>query len=104
MATMVNTATSSALEAPHVNPSAMPSYNGKTTEQMVNTSPKKKQKTKYRHVFATHSQSRQSCLTYGAPQSPSFVGFRNLMILVLGAPCATLPLRDMSNCRSILKS
>ncbi|KAJ4355696.1 uncharacterized protein N0V89_003716 [Didymosphaeria variabile] len=85
MATIVNTATSTAMERSDGTHSAMPSlsYNGKTTEQTVNSSPQKMKKTKYRHVFATHSQSRQSCLTHGAPQSPSFVGFRNLMILVL---------------------
>jgi hypothetical protein len=39
--------------------------------------------TKYRHVFATHSVTRTSCLSQDAETSPSFVGFRNLMILVL---------------------
>ena len=39
--------------------------------------------TKYRHVFATHSLTRTSCLSQDADKSPSFVGFRNLMILVL---------------------
>ncbi|KAH8724345.1 MBOAT, membrane-bound O-acyltransferase family-domain-containing protein [Phaeosphaeriaceae sp. PMI808] len=39
--------------------------------------------TKYRHVFATHSLQRNSCLSHDSETSPSFVGFRNLMILVL---------------------
>jgi diacylglycerol O-acyltransferase-1 len=39
--------------------------------------------TKYRHVFATHSLQRTSCLSQDAESSPSFKGFRNLMVLVL---------------------
>jgi diacylglycerol O-acyltransferase-1 len=39
--------------------------------------------TKYRHVFATHSLTRTSCLSQDSESSPSFVGFRNLMVLVL---------------------
>lgn len=38
---------------------------------------------KYRHVFATHSEARTTCLSHEAEDTPSFVGFRNLMILVL---------------------
>lgn len=85
MATVVNTVISTAIEAPSPPSSAMPSYSSSnTTEQNANGSPRRmKKKTKYRHVFATHSQKRESCLTHGAQQSPSFVGFRNLMILVL---------------------
>lgn len=64
------------------------------TEQRANRSTQSIKKTKYRHVFATHSQSRESCLTHGAPQSPSFVGFRNLMILVLGAHSWLAPVQS----------
>ncbi len=39
---------------------------------------------KYRHVAAIHSHSRPSCLSHDAPESPSFIGFRNLMVIVLG--------------------
>ena len=39
---------------------------------------------KYRHVAAVHSQSRPSCLSHDAVQTPSFIGFRNLMVIVLG--------------------
>ncbi|KAF2150670.1 diacylglycerol O-acyltransferase [Myriangium duriaei CBS 260.36] len=37
----------------------------------------------YRHVFAVHSTSRTSCLSHDSTASPSFLGFRNLMALVL---------------------
>lgn len=38
---------------------------------------------KYRHVFATHAETRTTCLSHESEDTPSFVGFRNLMILVL---------------------
>jgi diacylglycerol O-acyltransferase-1 len=49
--------------------------NGNTTQRIRDT--------KYRHVFATHSLTRTSCLSQDSESSPSFVGFRNLMVLVL---------------------
>ncbi|KAK8158182.1 MBOAT, membrane-bound O-acyltransferase family-domain-containing protein [Phyllosticta citribraziliensis] len=39
--------------------------------------------TKYNHVVAVHRKVRASCLSQDAEKPPSFVGFRNLMILVL---------------------
>jgi diacylglycerol O-acyltransferase-1 len=40
---------------------------------------------KYNHLFAIHSKSKASCLTsQDAEETPSFVGFRNLMVLMLG--------------------
>ncbi|KAI5300379.1 splicing factor, partial [Ascosphaera pollenicola] len=38
---------------------------------------------KYRHVAAYHTQPRDSCLSRETDESPSFIGFRNLMVLVL---------------------
>lgn len=38
---------------------------------------------KYSHAAAAHSALRTSCLSAGAEKTPSFVGFRNLMILML---------------------
>ncbi|KAK1765675.1 diacylglycerol O-acyltransferase [Phialemonium atrogriseum] len=38
---------------------------------------------KYRHVAAVHSESRPSCLSHDAVATPSFLGFRNLMVIVL---------------------
>ncbi|KAF2270300.1 hypothetical protein CC78DRAFT_550545 [Lojkania enalia] len=58
-------------------------YSSKATEPAVNSSTQRIRDTKYRHVFATHSQTRPSCLSADAEKAPSFVGFRNLMILVL---------------------
>lgn len=39
---------------------------------------------KYRHVAAYHSQARHSSLSREANVTTSFLGFRNLMVLVLG--------------------
>lgn len=39
---------------------------------------------KYRHVAAVHSETRPSCLSHDAQDTPSFLGFRNLMVIVLG--------------------
>jgi diacylglycerol O-acyltransferase-1 len=39
---------------------------------------------KYRHVDAIHSVSKPSCLSHDATDAPSFIGFRNLMVIMLG--------------------
>ncbi|KJR86469.1 diacylglycerol O-acyltransferase 1 [Sporothrix schenckii 1099-18] len=40
---------------------------------------------KYRHVAAIHSKTQPSCLSHDSVISPSFLGFRNLMVIVLVA-------------------
>ncbi|KAI1854682.1 hypothetical protein JX266_000800 [Neoarthrinium moseri] len=40
---------------------------------------------KYRHVAAVHSKSRPSTLSHDSDSTPSFLGFRNLMVIVLVA-------------------
>src|ERR1700710_1572344 len=40
-------------------------------------------KKKYRHVAAVHSKPRTSCLSHDSEIAPSFLGFRNLMVIVL---------------------
>ena len=64
---------------------------GRSTEHHGNASKhangsaqrKRSKDSKYRHVFATHAETRISCLSHESEDMPSFVGFRNLMILVL---------------------
>jgi diacylglycerol O-acyltransferase-1 len=58
-------------------------YKEKTSEPTANSTAQRIRDSKYRHVFATHSLERNSCLSHDAEESPSFVGFRNLMVLVL---------------------
>lgn len=36
-----------------------------------------------RHVAAVHSKNRTSCLSHDSAEMPSFLGFRNLMVIVL---------------------
>ncbi|KAG9788030.1 Diacylglycerol O-acyltransferase 1 [Exophiala dermatitidis] len=38
---------------------------------------------KYRHVAALHTKVRPSCLSHEATETPSFIGFRNLMVLTI---------------------
>jgi diacylglycerol O-acyltransferase-1 len=45
---------------------------------------------KYRHVEAIHSQSKPSCLSHDTTESPSFLGFRNLMVIMLGESSLSL--------------
>ena len=51
---------------------------GANTSSMVVLVPKK-----YCHIAAVHVQQRTSCLSHDAYVNPSFLGFRNLMVLVL---------------------
>jgi hypothetical protein len=39
---------------------------------------------KYKHVYAIHAKTRPSTLSHDSEAAPSFVGFRNLMVIVLG--------------------
>ena len=56
-----------------------------TTEEVKTPDATKKVRInrKYRHVAAVHSKPETSCLSHDSPVSPSFVGFRNLMVIVL---------------------
>lgn len=38
---------------------------------------------KYQHIAAVHSRACTSCLSRDAEATPSFLGFRNLMVIVL---------------------
>jgi diacylglycerol O-acyltransferase-1 len=49
----------------------------------VAQSRKSRPQKKYRHVAAVHSIARTSCLSHDSPTTPSFIGFRNLMVIVL---------------------
>ncbi|KFA69991.1 hypothetical protein S40285_02067 [Stachybotrys chlorohalonatus IBT 40285] len=50
-----------------------------TTSERISTTPQKK----YRHAAAVHSKVRPSCLSHDSDAAPSFLGFRNLMVIVL---------------------
>ena len=37
----------------------------------------------YRHIAVVHARQRTSCLSHDSTSTPSFLGFRNLMVIVL---------------------
>src|SRR5665213_2749466 len=45
--------------------------------------PQRKPRSKYKHIAALHSKSRPSCLSHETEALPSFLGFRNLMVIAL---------------------
>lgn len=52
--------------------------------------PKAAAPAKYRHVAAAHFAQKASCLSHDSEASPSFLGFRNLMVIVLSEPSRTV--------------
>jgi diacylglycerol O-acyltransferase-1 len=45
----------------------------------------------YKHIYAIHSQPRTSTLSHDSIDSPSFIGFRNLMVIVLSTSSPITP-------------
>jgi diacylglycerol O-acyltransferase-1 len=85
MATAINTAIVTATEGPNAitrRPGHSQANGSDTTSKPAVTSARGTQK-KYRHVAAVHSRPRTSCLSHDSPTTPSFIGFRNLMVIVL---------------------
>ena len=94
---MMRTATTTSVDASDNNASKRRNGNnngnGNGTPDLVEAEPKdgttvEKLRTvthrKYRHVAAVHSKVRPSCLSHDSHAAPSFIGFRNLMVIVLG--------------------
>ena len=52
-------------------------------------------RSKYKHVEALHKLSRPSVLSHDSTEVPSFLGFRNLMVLTI-SECNSLDLKPMS--------
>ena len=48
-------------------------------------------RSKYKHVEALHKVSRPSVLSHDQPETPSFLGFRNLMVLTISEWSTTCP-------------
>ena len=61
---------------------AVPRQKASSPSNQFQQEPQKLKK-KYRHVAALHSKSQSSCLSREANVSPSFLGLRNLTVLVL---------------------
>lgn len=82
-ASQVGVAASRSPDVPNGRPSKPHHANGRPTEESTKEVVDKRDSKKYKHTFAVHSKSRTSCLSHEAEVSPSFLGFRNLMALVL---------------------
>jgi len=80
MATLIDTAIHTINKLPK---GSAPQANGTADVQSDKKATKSASKSKYKHVFAVHSKPQPSCLTRGAEPVPNFVGFRNLMVLML---------------------
>lgn len=62
----------------HANGNAVSSNQSHASEQRTRNI-----SSKYWHIAAAHSKARSSCLSHDAESNPSFLGFRNLMVIVL---------------------
>jgi diacylglycerol O-acyltransferase-1 len=87
MAPTTDTATVTSRESPSEAPikrSARPhvSLNGLSAIQPLQPIRSHRNR-KYRHIAAVHSTPRASCLSHDSDAAPSFLGFRNLMVIVL---------------------
>ena len=67
---------------PHMNSTS----NGSPTSPTI----EKAARCKYRHIALVHQGHRSSCLSHDSENSPSFLGFRNLMVIVLSKQVSAL--------------
>jgi len=87
MALTIDSATVTATESPAEAPTRRSGHshanlNGFSTLQPLEPI-RARTKRKYRHIAAVHSKPRASCLSHDSDVAPSFLGFRNLMVIVL---------------------
>jgi diacylglycerol O-acyltransferase-1 len=86
---MTEAALSTSLEVPALEKKLSGRAEDKSPSPPRHTSveaPKPKKRGKYRHIAAYHSKLRTSCLSRDSTVNPSFIGFRNLMVIVLSEP------------------
>ncbi|EKD21238.1 uncharacterized protein L3040_000720 [Drepanopeziza brunnea f. sp. 'multigermtubi'] len=84
MATSIRTATGAEVQAlAPVNRHAHAKFKRSSAPQPLAPLAPVRLKKKYRHVAAAHSIPRTSCLSHDSEATPSFLGFRNLMVIVL---------------------
>lgn len=100
-------ATTTSVESP--NDSIKRRRTGDSTEQEPQNgtgnsgkSSRKRPTPKYRHVAAVHAQTRPSCLSHDSNVAPSFLGFRNLMVIVLVVGNLRLMIENMQKVSSSL--
>jgi diacylglycerol O-acyltransferase 1 len=87
----MNTATVTSLESSESitnrrlqTPAPLAQENNQVDKKKALSLSKRGFRSKYRHVAAVHAKTTPSCLSHDALAAPSFLGFRNLMVIVLG--------------------
>jgi diacylglycerol O-acyltransferase-1 len=103
MASSYHTAATTGADIAHAIASTLGQANGvvKTTQEAP-TPPSEggrhqtRLQKKYRHVAALHSKVQPSCLSHESETVPSFLGFRNLMVLVLSEHLFSLRLNTLA--------
>ncbi|RDA92868.1 hypothetical protein CP533_2852 [Ophiocordyceps camponoti-saundersi (nom. inval.)] len=68
----------------HIGPRTETSNGSTSNGSTVEGTTAKPPRNKYRHAAVVHQRTRPSCLSHDSAAAPSFIGFRNLMVIVLG--------------------
>ena len=83
MATMSSTMGSSEVLSIHTSGKVVSDMSTTSNGSATPLGSRKPTRSRYRHVAAAHSRPRTSCLSHDSEHAPSFLGFRNLMVIVL---------------------
>ncbi|KAI9880211.1 MAG: hypothetical protein M1830_004797 [Pleopsidium flavum] len=83
MTTTIGTVISTSTDVPSLEPSDVNGSVPFNQNTQVNGQPSRNVEKRYRHIAAVHSRPRTSCLSHDSDAAPSFLGFRNLMVIVL---------------------
>lgn len=93
MTTIIGTAISTSNDVPSLDPSDVNGSVPTNHNTQLNGQPTRNWEKRYRHIAAVHSRPRTSCLSHDSDAAPSFLGFRDLMVIVLStwnpAACVT---------------
>ena len=90
MMTMTSTISNTAMSASDIVPTSDVNRIVADSTNQASSVTKAYAPSKYRHIKAFHSQPKASCLSHDAEIAPSFLGFRNLMVIVLSTPSFAL--------------
>lgn len=71
------------------NGSAIPDMTTTSNGSLTSPATEKTARGRYRHLALVHQGHRTSCLSHDSENSPSFLGFRNLMVIVLSKQIST---------------
>lgn len=86
-----------AINPPHTKESVTPNSSCQINGYTGSSGIRKSTSLKLHHVAAVHSKNRTSCLSHDSAETPSFLGFRNLMVIVLSTYLSRNRLRSPQN-------